>query len=52
MVSSSGKPAFDIPAELLAELLGLEFTYTRIYCGDVGSISLDCMKEDQRLWFG
>ena len=25
-----GKPAFDIPAELLEDLLGLGFTYTRI----------------------
>ena len=51
MVSSPGKPAFNIPAELLEDLLGLEFTYTRIYCGDVGSISLEYIKEDQRLWF-
>ena len=50
-MNSPGKPAFDIPAELLEDLLGLEFTYTRIYCGDVGSISLEYMKEDQTLWF-
>ena len=47
----SGKPALDIPAELLEDLLGLGFTYTRIYCGDVESIPLDYIKEDQRLWF-
>ena len=29
MVNSPGKPAFDIPAELLEDLLGLEFTLLR-----------------------
>ena len=51
-MSWPGKPAFDIPAELLEDLLGLEFTYIRIYCGDVGSISLDYIKEDQNYGLG
>ena len=47
----SGKPVLDIPPELLEDLLGLGFTCTRVYYGDVESISLDYIKENQRLWF-
>ena len=41
----------NIPAEFLEDLLGLGFTCTRIAEMLAGSISLDYIKEDQRLWF-